>query len=105
EDAGRPRALILLLADSTDAADRLGPVLCRADAVVLAAQRDGDDEAVLSWAADHAGELGADAARLLLAGERAAAGRAARLALRARDLGWPRLAGQLLVEPTFGHAM
>jgi hypothetical protein len=59
--------------------------------------------ATLCWAADHAGELGADGGHLLVAG----GARAARLALAARDGGWPELRHQLLVHPSFSarHSM
>jgi acetyl esterase/lipase len=53
--------------------------------------------AALHWAAEHAGELGADGERLLVAG----GARAAMLALAARDAGWPVLRRQLLVRPDF----
>jgi acetyl esterase/lipase len=57
----------------------------------------------LEWAADHAVELGADPGRLVLAGERDGARLAARLALRARDDGWPGIARQVLVHPRLEH--
>jgi acetyl esterase/lipase len=53
--------------------------------------------AILGWAAEHAAELGADGAHLLVAG----GARAARLALAARENGWPELERQLLVHPVF----
>jgi acetyl esterase/lipase len=53
--------------------------------------------ATLQWAGDHAGELGAEGERLLVAG----GARAAMLALAARDAGWPLLRRQLLVRPDF----
>lgn len=108
------RGLCLVLVDRMEAADTLGRLLCRAGAVVLtihcecprrSGKSDPIAEATLGWAADHACELGADAARLVLAGERTGAGSAAWLALRARDLGWPRLIGQLLVAPRFAGAI
>jgi acetyl esterase/lipase len=102
--------LCVVLVDSVQAADRLGRVFCRAGTVVLTIHReysrrpgaaDPRDEAALGWAADHAHELGADDSRLLLVGEGTGAGSAAWLALKARDLGWPRLVGQLLIAPRF----
>ena len=57
----------------------------------------------LEWAADHAVELGADPSRLVVAGEREGARLAARLALRARDDGWPELARQVLITPELEH--
>jgi acetyl esterase len=59
--------------------------------------------AALRWAAEHAGELGADAARIAVAGDSAGANLAAVTALRARDEGGPSLAGQLLVYPVTAH--
>lgn len=53
--------------------------------------------ATLHWAGEHAGELGADGDRLLVAG----GARAAMLALAARDAGWPVLSRQLVVHPEF----
>jgi acetyl esterase/lipase len=57
----------------------------------------------LEWAADHAVELGADPGRLVLAGERDGARLAARIALRARDDGWPSIARQVLIDPRLEH--
>ena len=59
--------------------------------------------AALRWAAEHARELGAEAARIAVAGDSAGANLAAVTALRARDEGGPRLAGQLLVYPVTAH--
>ncbi len=53
--------------------------------------------ATLGWAAEHAGELGADGVHVLVAG----GARAARLALGARDSGWSEVRHQLLVHPSF----
>ena len=61
----------------------------------------GDEMAALEWAAEHAQELDADPRQLLLAGHDVAGGRAAWLAIRAAEGGWPELHGQLLVHPTF----
>ncbi|HET6868123.1 MAG TPA: hypothetical protein VFH80_19575 [Solirubrobacteraceae bacterium] len=55
--------------------------------------------ATLRWAGEHAGELGADGDRLLVAG----GARAAVLALAARDAGWPVLCRQLVVRPEFSR--
>ncbi len=57
-----------------------------------------DCYAALRWAAGHAGELGADPARLAVGGDSAGGNLAAAVTLLARDDG-PRLAGQLLVYP------
>jgi acetyl esterase/lipase len=54
--------------------------------------------AALRWVSDHVGEFGARRERMLVAG----GARAARLALAARDGGWPALGGQLLVHPVWG---
>ncbi|MCM3924608.1 alpha/beta hydrolase [Frankia sp. AiPs1] len=57
--------------------------------------------AVLSWAAEHADELGADPTRLAVAGTSAGATLAAGLALLIRDRGGPTLRLQHLVTPAF----
>ena len=56
--------------------------------------------AATRWAAEHAAELGADPARVAVGGDSAGGNLAAVVALRARDGGGPRLAGQLLLYPT-----
>lgn len=58
-----------------------------------------DCYAGLAWCASHAGELGIDPARIVVAGGSAGGGLAAAVALLARDRGGPALAGQLLVCP------
>jgi acetyl esterase len=55
--------------------------------------------AALRWAADQAAAIGGDPARIAVAGDSAGGNLAAAVALRARDAGGPRLAGQLLVYP------
>jgi acetyl esterase len=52
-----------------------------------------------SWIADNAGELGADRARLAVAGDSAGGNLAAVVALLARERGGPDLAAQVLVYP------
>jgi alpha/beta hydrolase fold len=110
-----PAPLILLLADPSDPneADVLSGMLCSAaTAVVLTitpsgATSDADgpgpslEVAALRWAAEHAGDLSANPARLSIAGLRAGGGHAAWLAINARDDTWPHLCRQLLVHPTF----
>jgi acetyl esterase len=51
------------------------------------------------WAAAHAAELGADPARIMLAGDSAGGNMAAVTALRVRDEGGPALSGQMLLYP------
>ncbi len=58
-----------------------------------------DCYAGLVWTAENAAELGIDPARLVIAGASAGGGLAAGVALKARDLGGPALAGQLLICP------
>nr|WP_245984775.1 alpha/beta hydrolase [Streptomyces tateyamensis] len=53
----------------------------------------------LAWVAEHAGELGVDAQRVVIGGKSAGGGLAAALALLARDRGGPAPAGQLLLSP------
>jgi RNA polymerase sigma factor (sigma-70 family) len=53
--------------------------------------------AALHWVSEHVGEFGAERDRMLVAG----GARAARLALAARDSGWPVLRRQVLVHPSF----
>jgi acetyl esterase len=58
-----------------------------------------DAYAVADWSAGQADELGADPARMVLAGDSAGGNLATVTALLARDRGRPRIAGQLLVYP------
>jgi acetyl esterase len=55
------------------------------------------------WAAAHASDLGADAERLVVAGDSAGGNLAAVTALRIRDEGGPPLAAQLLIYPVTDH--
>jgi len=59
----------------------------------------------IEWTADHAEQLGAKGAGLVLAGLHAGAAVAATLALRARDDGWPEIAHQLFIHPRFSAAV
>jgi acetyl esterase len=58
-----------------------------------------DFYAVVDWAAGQADELGADPARMVVAGDSAGGNLATVTALLARDRGRPEIAGQLLVYP------
>ena len=55
--------------------------------------------AATQWAVAHAAELGADPARVVIAGDSAGGNLAAVTALRARESGGPALRGQLLLYP------
>jgi hypothetical protein len=92
---GDDPALLVLVAG---VGDELAAHLCsRAGLVVLAPAWGAP--ATLDWAARHGAELGADTGRLAVAAAGAGAAEAATLALRAHDLGWPKLARQILIEP------
>lgn len=58
-----------------------------------------DAYAVLTWAAEHAAELGIDPARIAVGGHSAGAGLATAVALRARDQQGPPIRFQLLSQP------
>lgn len=91
-----PGSLTLLLADRAELA---GALASTAATVVVALKRresPEDELAALEWVAEHAAELGAPE-RLLIAG----GARAAVLAIRARDGGWPAIHRQVLVLPLF----
>ena len=91
-------ALVVLL--STDD-DLVGELIDRLGAVVLTvpAVHAVEAHAAVAWAADHAAELGADAARLAVVGDRAGAAVAERVAELAVDEGWPPLRYVALVWP------
>ena len=57
----------------------------------------------LLWTAEHAGELGIDPARIIVAGASAGGGLAAGLTLLARDVGAPAIAAQVLICPMLDH--
>ena len=94
-----------------DSHDHLCRLLCdRAGVAVMAVDyRLGPEDpfpaavddawAAVTWAADHADDLGGDAARLAVGGDSAGGMLAAVVALMARDAGGPALAFQLLVYP------
>ena len=58
-----------------------------------------DAYAAASWVADHSAELNIDRARIAVGGDSAGGNLAAVVALKARDLGAPRLALQVLIYP------
>ncbi|ALI26499.1 Esterase/lipase [Mycolicibacterium fortuitum] len=58
-----------------------------------------DAWAATEWAASHAGELGGDPARLVVAGDSAGGNLAAVIAMTARDKGGPAIAFQVLIYP------
>ncbi|WP_077145731.1 alpha/beta hydrolase [Sphingopyxis sp. KK2] len=62
-----------------------------------------DCHSALVWLAGQADALGFDASRIVVAGESAGGGLAAALAIMARDLGGPAIAGQLLTYPMLDH--
>lgn len=62
-----------------------------------------DCHAGARWVAEHAAELGADATRLAVGGDSSGGNLAAAVTLRARDLGGPAIAHQLLVYPNTDH--
>jgi len=97
---GTAPMVVFLPADGVERADWLCRALCSGAGVVVLCvsyrkppSPDGLCDAILAtgWAADHAGELGADPGRLLLAGEGTGAELAAAVASHARTRGWPPL--------------
>jgi acetyl esterase/lipase len=58
-----------------------------------------EGHAAVSWAADHAAELGADATRLAVVGDRSAAALAERVAELSAEEGWPPLRHVALIWP------
>jgi acetyl esterase/lipase len=110
-----PALLVLFGADESifdgvDGSDSLGRALCVLGGVVVlsASPRSGappaspvsvdDGVAIVGWAADHAGDLGADPRQLVLAGEGPGATIVDAVARQASDIGWPRIVRHLLVE-------
>jgi len=80
--------------------DLVGELISRLGAVVLTVTAHGVEAfAVLSWAADHAVELGVDAARIAVVGDGAGAALAERVAELAADEGWPPLRHVALIWP------
>jgi hypothetical protein len=109
---GVPAGIMIVLVDAGESgATGHGERVCRWFSEALgvvslnAACAGLDDGATaIEWTADHAAQLGADGARLLLAGLHAGAAVAAAAAIRARDNGWPDVARQVLIHPRFGAA-
>jgi acetyl esterase len=64
-----------------------------------------DAIAATQWIADHASELGVDAARLMVGGDSAGGNLAAVVAISARDGHGPAIAGQVLIYPATDFAM
>jgi hypothetical protein len=91
-------ALVVLFSADDDLVD---PLIARLGAVVLTvpAAHPLDGHAALSWAADHAAELGVDASRVAVVGDRGAAALAERVAELAADEGWPPLRHVALIWP------
>jgi acetyl esterase len=106
-----PPALLVFFPDPGRDASSLCRALCRLAGVVLlsapprfgpaepASTAFADAAEVLGWAADHAEELDADPARLLVGGQAAGAALAAAVALHARDQWWPAIGRQVLIHP------
>ncbi|MGI5414652.1 alpha/beta hydrolase [Actinomadura luteofluorescens] len=62
-----------------------------------------DAYAAVRWVVEHGERIGADPSRVAVGGESAGGNLAAVVALKARDLGGPELALQVLVSPVVGH--
>jgi acetyl esterase len=98
--SGSPPLLVFLPAAGIEDADRFCRDVCAAAEVVVLSVSyrrplwpAGRSDAIYAaeWAADHAGELGADPDRLYLAGAGRGAELAAAVAAHAREQGWPPL--------------
>ena len=91
-------ALVVLFSPDDELVDGL---VARLGAVVLTAPAAHAAEAyaVVSWAADHAAELGADAARMAVVGDRSGAALAERVAELTLTEGWPPLRHVALIWP------
>ena len=100
----RPALMVFFAPDEgIEAADGLCRTLCTGAGLVVLSASYGcglpDATRVIGWAADHGTDLGADPARLVVAGDGTGGGIAAAIALQARDEDWPPLARQVLVHP------
>ena len=92
-------AALVVLFSTAD--DLVGQLVERLGAVVLTlpAVHAVEAHAAVAWAADHAAELGADATRLAVVGDRTGAALAERVAELAVDEGWPPLRHVALIWP------
>jgi acetyl esterase len=95
-----PTVAALVVLFSTDD-ELVGELVARLGAVVLrvSAAHAVEAHAAVSWAADHAAELGADATRIAVVGDRACAALAERVAELADDEDWPPLRHVALIWP------
>jgi len=91
-------ALVVLFAPDDDL---VGDLIARLGAVVLTVSATHAVEAhgAVSWAADHAVELGGDATRIAVVGDRAGAALAERVGELAVEEGWPPLRHVALIWP------
>ena len=62
-----------------------------------------DALAATRWISEHARELGGDCDRIAVGGDSAGGNLATVTALRARDAGWSKIAGQVLIYPVTDH--
>jgi acetyl esterase/lipase len=98
----RPALLVFFPAGGVEDADGRCTALCsRGGAVVLCVFAVTRQEAIaaVEWAADHAAELDADPARLLVAGDGTGDDLAAAVAAHARVERWPELTRLTSVDP------
>jgi hypothetical protein len=99
-ECGDRHPVLVFLSTDEEPTDTLCRSLCADACVVVLSVRTGcRDTAVtaLEWAADHALQLEADPGRVLLGGAGKGGALAAQVALRARENGWPSLAGDVLL--------
>ena len=95
-------ALVVLFAGLDDQVDDLvDGLMARLGAVVLtvSATHALEGHSAVAWAADHAAELGVDAARIALVGDRSGAAVAERVAELTVEEGWPPLRHVALIWP------
>jgi hypothetical protein len=104
---GKPPVLTFVSSDdvSTDTVDALCRALCVEAGILVLSVRTACLETAtttLEWTADHAEQLDADPATVLVGGIGRGGALAAALALDASDRGWPDLTRQVLIRPDFG---